>query len=1669
MSLPSAEKITNLYLYGQETIPANLADPTVVNAADRATVSVNTQEYMTSGAGRFVSAASFTLMKEFFDGITLGHSDDLAPGTYTKQQILEAQGYFDYATGDAVRSASVSFNNLLYGIDDADYAERTYIWGTVGFAVANDVKFVVNEDGSRQVENFSIVPLQVVQADKREDFDFKGGRLSNVGNNWFGLYDTIDPSRIGKTVNFNFIGDVEKSSLTLDQFNQLEDKISSPSIPDASKIWELTDKLFAAGSTRFLEDGNPILYGNSGNNTMEGDIANYDGIDFHLLLHRQLGQYVKNGIIYVAGDGNDSVTATANNDILLGGNGADTLKGNAGNDVLEGGADNDILNPGTGFDRLNGGAGNDTYQIEADFGDVVIAGDTDGGSISLLGGVQFRRMSGQAMQDGLFAAVDADGKWLDGKEGWTLSVSGGLANVSILGTDNTLHTLLVENFNMASNNFGIQLLEKVAQVAPAQTGAYEVGNGVIGQYEGNDVYLPTSRSTQNGSDGLDVEQFRNKPLIFDQSLYTSAYSFEGSNRNDVLTGMYLQDGQPTTFYGRDGDDVIYGEKDPESAQGDADTLVGGRGNDQLYGSGGKDILYASEIHLSAAKTIVDGNELIRADYRNFLGWNFTDGTLGDAVKSGVVSIEAINEKNFLDGGAGNDRLYGASYRDSLQGGAGDDFILAGAGQDTIAGGDGLDLVYGDSHVMNVESGSGYALVGTVDFVAPDASQTNNNRAYFYQDNRDSTYFNDNSNYNDVIDGGNNADLIFGEIGNDTINGGADDDRLFGDRPYNSGFFADFSNTRGIFQHLSSQYNGNDVIDGGLGNDKIIGGGGADHLVGGIGDDTLYGDLALGIYELTGNASPGEVAIKASDNGWWGNDFILGGQGNDVLVGEGGDDMLDGSDGADQLYGDWTPSQTEAFANTSARTGNDFLSGGNGNDQLMGNSGDDVLDGGIGDDKLFGDSYNNGGVFSGTGADVLSGRDGKDSLYGGDGNDTLNGGADTDYLSGGTGNDAYVFDPASGADVIDDTNGNSTLYLSGRPVETVLQGDNAIIYLSPDGINRIQLSLDSLSNVSTIYAGNDVIGLDITVPDVNDTYMSNGYMYAYNSISGTQGNDNFVFSSDYDGQFSLAGFQGNDSIQLTSAWENQGYLDVTTKSDRWYKTEGYWSENHYEYVRYYHTDYVLANHANSSAAVTIYSEDWNPSEDIRLDTGSIVNLHITGDGEHNIIYGKNGDDLINAGNGNDWIDGGAGNDVLTGGDGTDTYFLAAGSGNDIVNDDDGSVSSDKVMVDVSAGLGDLSIEVLADNNTLKIGHHNTSGTVTDSIQVSNTLSQLVDADGNNITVDSASLLQVAQQQLASRVITLTRDTTADNYALFTASDLLGNSFSEAEKSRWLISEATPLASNFGTDVADADNDGDKTDPAFFFVENFWNTGINVVAFLPSEGAGDASFHYTLRRDDGLTLASTLAVNVQADSLTGTDGNDLMRDGYGNDVMHGGDGNDTLSHNWAGNGNDTYYGDAGDDTLDAGWGSDVMVGGSGNDTYLESNLWSGDYTLIDNSTAASGDIDTLQLGQEGCGMWDYRSLWFSADGSDLLVTQLDALEPGEIRIRDWFDAANPEARLDVIRVQQDDGSIYEAQVNAQFDALVQAMAGFAPPPSVGAISSSLTDEYQAAWTLVTPMAA
>ncbi len=157
------------------------------------------------------------------------------------------------------------------------------------------------------------------------------------------------------------------------------------------------------------------------------------------------------------------------------------------------------------------------------------------------------------------------------------------------------------------------------------------------------------------------------------------------------------------------------------------------------------------------------------------------------------------------------------------------------------------------------------------------------------------------------------------------------------------------------------------------------------------DRVVAGGSSVGTVMLLG---PGDDRVVSGSKV---NDIIYGGAGHDYIMGYGGDDILMGEGGNDTLRG---------------FSGNNTLIGGFGNDDLAGSNGNDVLEGGDGNDKL-------------------NGRGGNDLLSGGAGHDVLRGGAGSDTMLGGAGNDLF-FASLSGRDVdssIDGSSGTDVLYTS----------------------------------------------------------------------------------------------------------------------------------------------------------------------------------------------------------------------------------------------------------------------------------------------------------------------------------------------------------------------------------------------------------------------------------------------------------------------------------------------------------------------------------------------------------------------------------------------------------------------------------------------------------------
>ena len=133
----------------------------------------------------------------------------------------------------------------------------------------------------------------------------------------------------------------------------------------------------------------------------------------------------------------------------------------------------------------------------------------------------------------------------------------------------------------------------------------------------------------------------------------------GTSENDTIRGEHGSD----LIYGGDGDDDIQGDTLSYRATDGVDTVYGGNGNDKIrahfaYGENGNDRLYAPHPN--------DPNG-------NPVGGNLNGG-------KGDDSIYGSHNVDTLTGGVGNDRLDGHGGGDIMTGGQGADKFFAGHGR-----------------------------------------------------------------------------------------------------------------------------------------------------------------------------------------------------------------------------------------------------------------------------------------------------------------------------------------------------------------------------------------------------------------------------------------------------------------------------------------------------------------------------------------------------------------------------------------------------------------------------------------------------------------------------------------------------------------------------------------------------------------------------------------------------------------------------------------------------------------------------------------------------------------------------------------------------------------------------------------------------------------------------
>jgi len=254
----------------------------------------------------------------------------------------------------------------------------------------------------------------------------------------------------------------------------------------------------------------------------------------------------------IGGSGHDSIKGNAANNRLDGGAGNDGLTGGAGNDTLLGGSGNDWLDGGTGADLLNGGAGWDVVSYYSATSGVTVDLTTNANGGAASGDVLYdiEVLQGSNYND-VLTSVDRGGG-----NGAQLYGEGGDDGLIGKGGGDYL-------FGGAGNDW--------LDGGP--------GGDVLDGGAGWDVlsyYSATSGVT------VDLTTNANGGAAYGD-LISNIEVVQGSNYDDVLTGIDNGGGNGVQLYGEAGNDVLTGK-------GGGDYLFGGSGNDWLDSGFGCDVL-----------------------------------------------------------------------------------------------------------------------------------------------------------------------------------------------------------------------------------------------------------------------------------------------------------------------------------------------------------------------------------------------------------------------------------------------------------------------------------------------------------------------------------------------------------------------------------------------------------------------------------------------------------------------------------------------------------------------------------------------------------------------------------------------------------------------------------------------------------------------------------------------------------------------------------------------------------------------------------------------------------------------------------------------------------------------------------------------------------------------
>jgi len=350
----TTEQIVTQYLFGTTTKPANLEDADLIRPDEITTLDIDAAEYMETGPGRFAKLSMVPLVQTFFNTGLLAPTGQRQEFTFDQLRAITGTGtdIFGNNGSDRFRLQQVNYDD---GQDDA--IARAFAWNSTSFVLrpdtfrdgvaTNDVKFVIEADGTRYIENAQLQPFDA-------NFDFESDNIFSRITNYVSK-QRVDPSGIGRTVDLKMTNKENAPVVSLYTRGDFNNDLAQSALDYVNSVVGVESglaylrKLFDDGVTSFIVDGKAVIYADN-----DGGLV--DPSDKMNSYHESAAT---NGIVFVGSDLDDAVEGTQNDDRLFGWDGDDELEGSDGNDELFGGEGNDILQGGKGEDVLRGMEGDD--------------------------------------------------------------------------------------------------------------------------------------------------------------------------------------------------------------------------------------------------------------------------------------------------------------------------------------------------------------------------------------------------------------------------------------------------------------------------------------------------------------------------------------------------------------------------------------------------------------------------------------------------------------------------------------------------------------------------------------------------------------------------------------------------------------------------------------------------------------------------------------------------------------------------------------------------------------------------------------------------------------------------------------------------------------------------------------------------------------------------------------------------------------------------------------------------------------------------------------------------------------------------------------------------------------------------------------------------------------